>query len=222
MLDRDAQLSTLDSRLLTLTLQQTPRVAVATSCPAAYRARSPRATPLYRLFEKHFEEVRGRWEERFERRYGFGGASSTIRCCATWTAACSRTASPASGVPSVPKSFCWRCSRAPRAATHAPPAGGRRPSCPLSGRAAPSLRPPRPRPRAAAGGEFSARHGSCARRARRNGRQRRRRCLLRTCLRRWDTHSGSSSSRRCCAHTSCIIVSCWAGWPGRPGRSCSS
>ena len=71
MLDRDAQLSTLDSRLLTLTLQQTPRVAVATSCPAAYRARSPRATPLYRLFEKHFDEVRGRWEERFERRYGF-------------------------------------------------------------------------------------------------------------------------------------------------------
>jgi hypothetical protein len=44
---------------------------VATSCPAAYRARNPRATPLYRLFETHFEEVRGQWEDRFERRFGF-------------------------------------------------------------------------------------------------------------------------------------------------------
>ena len=44
---------------------------MATSCPAAYRARKPRATPLYRLFEHHFEEVRGQWEERFERRFGF-------------------------------------------------------------------------------------------------------------------------------------------------------
>jgi len=35
-----------------------------------------------------------------------------------------------------------------------PPAGGRRPAFPLSGPAAPGLRPPRPRPRAAAGGEF--------------------------------------------------------------------
>ncbi len=43
---------------------------MATSCPAAYRARN-RATPLYRLFEEHFEEVRGQWEERFERRFGF-------------------------------------------------------------------------------------------------------------------------------------------------------
>jgi len=44
---------------------------VATSCPAAYRARSPRATSLYRLFETHIDEVRGQWEERFERRFGF-------------------------------------------------------------------------------------------------------------------------------------------------------
>jgi len=44
---------------------------VATSCPAAYRARSPRATPLYSLFEHHFDEVKGQWEERFQRRYGF-------------------------------------------------------------------------------------------------------------------------------------------------------
>jgi len=44
---------------------------VASGCPAAYRARSPRATPLYRLFDAHFDEVRGQWEERFERRYGY-------------------------------------------------------------------------------------------------------------------------------------------------------
>ena len=44
---------------------------MATACSARYRARSPRATPLYRLFEAHFDEVRGQWEERFERGYGF-------------------------------------------------------------------------------------------------------------------------------------------------------
>jgi len=44
---------------------------VATGCPAACRARSPRATPLYRLFDAHFEEVKGQWEDRFERRCGF-------------------------------------------------------------------------------------------------------------------------------------------------------
>jgi hypothetical protein len=26
---------------------------------------------LYRLFESLYDEVRGQWEERFERRYGF-------------------------------------------------------------------------------------------------------------------------------------------------------
>jgi len=41
---------------------------VAQRCAARYRARNPRATPLYRLFETHFDEVRGQWEERFERR----------------------------------------------------------------------------------------------------------------------------------------------------------
>jgi len=44
---------------------------VAETCAGRYRARNPRATPLYRLFEAHFDEVRGRWEERFERRCGF-------------------------------------------------------------------------------------------------------------------------------------------------------
>jgi hypothetical protein len=44
---------------------------VAQGCAARYRARNPRATPLYRLFETHFDEVRGQLEERFERRCGF-------------------------------------------------------------------------------------------------------------------------------------------------------
>jgi len=44
---------------------------VASGCPAVYRARLPRATPLYRLFDTYFDEVRGQWEERFEQRYGF-------------------------------------------------------------------------------------------------------------------------------------------------------
>ncbi len=44
---------------------------MAQGCAARYRARNPRAPPLYRLFETHFDEVRGQWEERFERRCGF-------------------------------------------------------------------------------------------------------------------------------------------------------
>ena len=38
---------------------------------ARYRPRHPRATPLYRLVETRYEEVKAQWEERFERRYGF-------------------------------------------------------------------------------------------------------------------------------------------------------
>jgi hypothetical protein len=40
-------------------------------CPPRYRPRNPRATSLYRLLEAHYETVKGLWEERFERRYGF-------------------------------------------------------------------------------------------------------------------------------------------------------
>ena len=39
--------------------------------PAAYRQRNPRATSLYQLVDNHYESVKGLWEERFERRYGF-------------------------------------------------------------------------------------------------------------------------------------------------------
>ena len=44
---------------------------MAPACAARYRARNPRATALYRLFDAQFDEVRGQWEERYERRYGF-------------------------------------------------------------------------------------------------------------------------------------------------------
>jgi hypothetical protein len=44
---------------------------VATFRASRYRARNPRTTPLYRLVETLYDEVKGLWEERFERRYGF-------------------------------------------------------------------------------------------------------------------------------------------------------
>jgi hypothetical protein len=44
---------------------------VAQPCATRNRVRSPRATPLYRLFDAHYDEVRGQWDERFKRRFGF-------------------------------------------------------------------------------------------------------------------------------------------------------
>jgi hypothetical protein len=46
---------------------------MSAQCAAAgvYRPRSPRTTPLYRLVEAHYDEVKGQWEERFEGRYGY-------------------------------------------------------------------------------------------------------------------------------------------------------
>jgi len=43
----------------------------AASCPPRYRPRSPRATSLYQLLDSYYERLKGSWEERFERRYGF-------------------------------------------------------------------------------------------------------------------------------------------------------
>ena len=40
------------------------------ACPV-YKSRNPRGTSLYQLLEAHFETLKGLWEERFERRYGF-------------------------------------------------------------------------------------------------------------------------------------------------------
>jgi Putative transposase/Transposase zinc-binding domain len=36
-----------------------------------YRSRNVRATPLYQLLERYYEDVKGVWEERFEKKYGF-------------------------------------------------------------------------------------------------------------------------------------------------------
>ncbi len=43
---------------------------MAAVCATRYRARSPRNSPLYRLFEAHFDEVKGQREDCFERRCG--------------------------------------------------------------------------------------------------------------------------------------------------------
>ncbi len=37
----------------------------------------PRATSLHQLLDTHFERLKGLWEERFERRFGFSRASTT-------------------------------------------------------------------------------------------------------------------------------------------------
>ena len=36
-----------------------------------YRPRDPRKTPLWALLDTLYERVKGKWEERFERKYGF-------------------------------------------------------------------------------------------------------------------------------------------------------
>ena len=40
-------------------------------CAALYRPRQPRASPLFRLVDRYYEQVKGVWEERFEHAYGF-------------------------------------------------------------------------------------------------------------------------------------------------------
>jgi len=40
-------------------------------CLPLYRPRNPRASALYQLLDSHYETVKGLWEERLERRYGF-------------------------------------------------------------------------------------------------------------------------------------------------------
>ena len=39
-------------------------------CPAIYRSRRPKSSPLYRLVESCYEEVKQLWDQRFEHRYG--------------------------------------------------------------------------------------------------------------------------------------------------------
>ena len=51
---------------------QKGKTSLSAKCSAArrYRSRTPQATALYRLVETFYEEVKGCWEECFERLYG--------------------------------------------------------------------------------------------------------------------------------------------------------
>ena len=54
-----------------------------------YRPRDPRKTPLYGLLESLYETVKGAWEERFERSYGFwrglvDEALASYLACGLW------------------------------------------------------------------------------------------------------------------------------------------
>ncbi len=54
------------------TLRQRKELPLVAECAVGfYRARKPQETPLYRLVEALYEEVKGVWEERFEQRYGY-------------------------------------------------------------------------------------------------------------------------------------------------------
>lgn len=50
---------------------QPARAATAARCPAVYRRRNPRATPLYQLLDAHFDALKAQWDDRFEHRFGF-------------------------------------------------------------------------------------------------------------------------------------------------------
>jgi hypothetical protein len=43
----------------------------AASCPRVYRPRRPRDSPLYELVDGYYDEVKGKWEDHFQCRYGF-------------------------------------------------------------------------------------------------------------------------------------------------------
>jgi hypothetical protein len=60
-----------------------------------YRPRDPRKTPLYGLLESLYERVKGAWEERFERSYGFwrglvDEAVASYLACGLWQAGFAR------------------------------------------------------------------------------------------------------------------------------------
>ena len=47
------------------------RCLLLDACATLYRPRRPRESPLYRLVDELYDRVKGNWEERFERSYGF-------------------------------------------------------------------------------------------------------------------------------------------------------
>jgi hypothetical protein len=46
-------------------------VSSETTAPTLYRPRQPRTSPLFQLVERHYEEVKAVWEDRFEKTHGF-------------------------------------------------------------------------------------------------------------------------------------------------------
>ncbi|HVR31046.1 MAG TPA: hypothetical protein VMS86_16105, partial [Thermoanaerobaculia bacterium] len=50
---------------------RSPGGALPDDLVALYRPRRPRDSPLFRLVDAFYDEVKGHWEEHFERRYGF-------------------------------------------------------------------------------------------------------------------------------------------------------
>jgi hypothetical protein len=46
-------------------------LAQPADCPAVYRSRIPRESPVFRLVESGYEKVIGIWDDRFESSYGF-------------------------------------------------------------------------------------------------------------------------------------------------------
>ena len=69
-------------------------------------AAEPSRDTLYRLFDELYDELRGQWEERFERRYGFWRGFVDELCGGTWTAACLRTDLPGCGARAASRSTC--------------------------------------------------------------------------------------------------------------------
>ncbi len=44
---------------------------MSADCPAFYRSRTPRESPLFRLVDSEYEKVKGTWDDLFESSYGF-------------------------------------------------------------------------------------------------------------------------------------------------------
>ena len=65
---------------------------LSASCTALYRPRKVRDSALYRLVDQYYARVKGTWEVRFERSYGFWRGSWTMSCWPSRRAATSKAA----------------------------------------------------------------------------------------------------------------------------------
>ncbi|HVS01211.1 MAG TPA: transposase zinc-binding domain-containing protein, partial [Thermoanaerobaculia bacterium] len=59
------------ARAISVSIWQEGRCSCQSPLPQRYRPRQPACSPLYRLVESFYDEVKGSWEERFESLYGF-------------------------------------------------------------------------------------------------------------------------------------------------------